>query len=148
MSLKAPHSRRKVTSRFPASLYPSSSPFPSLCSPVSPLRFPMPYNDDQIPLTLPLNDRELQNRVILQSIADQIDEVWNGETHGSRSDNRHTVCSRDFMTVYIPSHDLADLENAQMREWTNETRLVMKAWGKEGNLEGVLRIMKDVTLIP
>ncbi|WVF72824.1 hypothetical protein IAT40_007642 [Kwoniella sp. CBS 6097] len=69
---------------FPSGHYISTEPFPSILSPLSPYPYPTP----QLPpakstlLEVELTSAELHTRVILQSIADQITDVW---TSGSGS---------------------------------------------------------------
>ena len=106
---------------------------------------------------IPLNGAELHLRLILQSLADQISEKWNGNDHpkqimgeSSHSDQNElrlsspnapshatykmAVAGRDFMVIRIPSHELSDSEAMEMVGAANEARTVIGEWEMRGGL--------------
>lgn len=131
-------------SRFPSPRYHSSSPYPSLLSPVSPFPYPVPYPlgppyDSIGPL--PLFGSELHLRIILQSIASQIDEIW---THhldqdsacqaAVRAEKQATMLARDFMIVSVPSHELAGYETQTITEHLSEVAVTTQSWVEHGGV--------------
>ncbi|KAI9637497.1 beta-lactamase-like protein [Dioszegia hungarica] len=135
---KAIKARRVVinhfSAMFPSPRYHTSSPFPSLLSPTSPFPAPTPYpmthsSDPPIP-PLPLTSTELHTRIIMQNIADQVNEVWNGDGLGEVQ--RQCVPARDFMVVRIPGHELDEVEVDEQGEMGREVKEVMASWAEDG----------------
>ena len=118
--------------RFPSPRYITSEPYPFILSETSPLPYPTPSQHDIKPL--PLQAHELHLRLILQSIARQIDEIWapNGQSA--------TVLARDFMVMQVPGHELSDSEKEVVQAHLNETSEVTASWierRKDLNIPGI-----------
>lgn len=88
-------------------------------------------SDPPIP-PIPLTSHELHTRVIMQNIADQVNEVWNGNDEGEGEEQRQCVPARDFMIVRIPGHELDEVEVDEQREMGREVREVMASWAEDG----------------
>ncbi|RXK41148.1 hypothetical protein M231_01551 [Tremella mesenterica] len=144
---------------FPAPRYPSSDPYPSILSPMSPLPYPAPwplrYSIDPPMSPVPLTAAELHLRLILQSVTDQIDEVWDGpafplslSTYPSidpytqvlspnsqrSSSGRKSIATRDFMILPVPSHELSESEMSTIALVEGEGREVMTEWRERGGV--------------
>jgi ribonuclease Z len=119
----------KVDHRFPSPRYASSDPYPAILSESSPFPSPVPYPlkspFDQIS-PFPISAQELHIRLILQSIATQIDEIWNS--------GHATVLARDFMIVQVPGHEITDGERSIVDAHLKESAEVAKAWQESGGV--------------
>ncbi|TXT08608.1 hypothetical protein VHUM_02736 [Vanrija humicola] len=126
---------------FPSPRYVSNDPYPSLLGPVSP--FPYPTADitahaAKLP-PMPLTANELHLRLIMQSIANQINADWNGPhcaLHNVDEAEPHlvkmAVCSRDFMVFPVPSHELTSAEIQTMAAAHTEANTVLQSWATSG----------------
>ncbi|KAK8854758.1 hypothetical protein IAR55_003497 [Kwoniella newhampshirensis] len=118
---------------FPSPKYPSSEPFPSILSPVSPFPYPTPYpiprsSGPSIP-PHPLTHSELHTRLIMQSLADQINDIWAGG-----DDDRSAVPARDFMVMRVPGHELSESESDDVRCYKRNAREVNRSWTEYGGV--------------
>lgn len=109
-----------TSTRFPSRRYPTSEPMPSLLLPISPFPYPTPqpmqYSPDPELQPHPLTGGELHLRLILSSLASQINAVWNDRSsedatidskHPSTSTIRNlAIPARDFMVIRISGHEL------------------------------------------
>jgi ribonuclease Z len=136
--------------RFPAPRYPTNEPFPSILSSTSPFPyptpFPIPHSYDPPIDPIPLTRTELHTRVILQSIANQINESWLGgaahsqmQVAGDSSDQaglseRSAITARDFMVLRVPAHELVQSEADEMAKAKSESADVMRMWEEYGGL--------------
>ena len=71
----------------------------------------------------------------MQSICDQIDQVWTGYddlslTNGEaeKVETRRSIASRDFMVTLVPSHELSSQEETEARVVGAEAKKVMREW--------------------
>ncbi|WWC71545.1 uncharacterized protein I206_105503 [Kwoniella pini CBS 10737] len=122
---------------FPAPHYANSQPFPSILSPISPHPYPTPFTTTAHgfkPYVEPhdLTKGELHTRLIMQSLADQITDIWN--TDGNDQIQRMAIPSRDFMTLRIPSHELSESEQEEIKTYRNEVEHVMRSWKENGGV--------------
>ena len=102
---------------------------------------------------IPLTGAELHLRLILQSLAYQSSEKWNGivrlkpvngeSLHSYENRERLSsadatykmaVAARDFMVIRIPSHELTDSEVVEMEGAADEARMVIAVWEVIGGL--------------
>ncbi|WVW85597.1 hypothetical protein I302_107635 [Kwoniella bestiolae CBS 10118] len=120
---------------FPSPRYPSTDPFPSILSPISPFPYPSPNNTSSNAHSYdphvephPLTKNELHTRLIMQSLADQITDIW------SSNGERMAIPSRDFMSLRIPSHELSNIEVDDIRRYKEEVDRVMGSWKEYGGV--------------
>jgi ribonuclease Z len=106
--------------RFPSPRFTSTEPYPSILSETSPYPYPTPTQGDIKPL--PLQAPELHLRLILQSIARQIDDIWAEDGRGA------TVLARDFMIMQVPSHELNEGEKEVLGGHLKESAGVTASW--------------------
>ena len=143
-----------ANSRFPSPRYPSSAPAPSLLSRISPFPYPTPWpvprSPQPLPDPLPLNASELHIRLILQSLADQITEIWHApgdhSTHGAngtngasdsepvRTNGARAIPARDFMYIRVPSHELSESEIEEAEKAREEAERIMAGWKADGGV--------------
>ncbi|WVR00023.1 hypothetical protein IAU59_007165 [Kwoniella sp. CBS 9459] len=106
---------------FPSGHYISTEPFPSILSPISPYPYPTPQlapTKSKLP-EVELTSAELHTRVILQSIADQITDVWTGITRArpgpqgdvNRNGNGFGETSQDSHHTRFPSESPDQADN-------------------------------------
>ncbi len=137
--------------RFPSPRYPASEPFPSLLSPIPPFPYPTPQpiqssKDPPVP-PHPLTAAELHLRLILNSIAEQVDNSWNDTSHDAipgtnAASFRRAIPARDFMVIRIPEHEVTEVEAEGIRRAAEEADRVVSEWEYYGGLwveEGVER---------
>ena len=85
-----------------------------------------------------LTPAELQARLIMQSVADQIGDIWRGTASGlnelenTRRNYPMIVPSRDFMAITIGSHELSDTERRQVIEHLAQVKRVVLQWRDRG----------------
>lgn len=70
-------------------------------------------------------------RIIVQAIASQVDQIWNGHQDSSRC---ATVLARDFMVMQIPAHELNAGEVEIVGDHLRETSEVTAAWQEVGGV--------------
>ncbi|RSH88725.1 hypothetical protein EHS25_002952 [Saitozyma podzolica] len=110
---------------------------------------------------IPLTRTELHTRVILQSIAHQINESWLGDLSAASQPSIHpavgsqpgepsdpvgnlagaglarsAITARDFMVLRVPAHELVQSEADGMVKANNESAEVMATWEKYGGVPG------------
>ncbi|WWC93802.1 hypothetical protein V866_000638 [Kwoniella sp. B9012] len=124
---------------FPSPRYPSTEPFPSILSPISPFPYPSPtstpsnaHGYDPHVEPHPLTKNELHTRLIMQSLADQITEIWSPVAEDKVV--RMAIPSRDFMSVRVPSHEISDIEQDDIRRYREELNGVMGSWKECGGV--------------
>jgi ribonuclease Z len=108
---------------------------------------------------IPLTRTELHTRVILQSIAHQINESWLGDLSAASQPSIHpavgsqpgepsdpvgnlagaglarsAITARDFMVLRVPAHELVHSEADGMVKANNESAEVMATWEKYGGV--------------
>ncbi|WWD19098.1 hypothetical protein CI109_103556 [Kwoniella shandongensis] len=134
---RAIRARRLVVNHFsamfPSPRYPSSDPFSSILSPISPFPYPTPYpiahsSDPPFP-PHPLTHSELHTRLIMHSIADQITNIW-----VERGDQHLAVPARDFMVYRITGHESSESEADEVREHKSQASEVMNSWQRVGGV--------------
>jgi ribonuclease Z len=106
--------------RFPSPRFTSTEPYSSILSETSPYPYPTPTQGEISPL--PLQAPELHLRLILQSIARQIDNIWAEDGRGA------AVLARDFMIMQVPSHELNEGEKEVVDGHLMETAEVTASW--------------------
>ncbi|WWC90691.1 uncharacterized protein L201_005628 [Kwoniella dendrophila CBS 6074] len=125
---------------FPSPHYPSSEPFPSILSPISPYPYPSPHTQtghgyEHYAEPRPLTKGELHTRLIMQSLADQITHIWSPSIEKDESGkSRMAIPARDFMTIRIPSHDLSEQEAEEIKKYKEEVDQVNKSWKDHGGI--------------
>ncbi|WRT68420.1 uncharacterized protein IL334_005396 [Kwoniella shivajii] len=116
---------------FPSPRYHTSDPFPSIISPVSPFPYPTPHTPSHGDPPIephPLTRTELHTRLIMQSLADQITEIWTKDDGVERM----AIPSRDFMVLRIPGHELSQSEQEEIRTYRDGLEQVMESWKTHG----------------
>ncbi|WWC63315.1 uncharacterized protein I303_105915 [Kwoniella dejecticola CBS 10117] len=132
---------------FPSPHYASSQPFPSILSPISPHPYPSPFTSTGHGAASKvepheLTKGELHTRLIMQSLADQITDIWTSQTDQSDGQGvgeedkveRMAIPSRDFMNIRIPSHELSEGEQEEIKAYRLEVQEVMISWKDNGGV--------------
>lgn len=77
--------------------------------------------------------------MILQSIASQIDHIWNEYRSAAGSETMHaqdhaTILARDFVIVSVPQHELADHEWQTIGEHLRSVTAATASWEERGGV--------------
>ncbi|ORX38521.1 beta-lactamase-like protein [Kockovaella imperatae] len=124
--------------------YASTQPFPPILSPQASAKQsgdsagPTRTAEEQLTAT------ELQARLSMQSIADQVGEVWldqeqaglSGSATGlAETATQMIVPARDFMAITFGSHELSHAESEQIQTHMADVASVMRQWKDEGRIK-------------
>lgn len=109
----------------------------------APVPWPVPYNRDPPLHTIPLSPSDLHLRVMMQSLADQINTIWNAAANdgpagpsssASKEHYRMAIPARDYMVLRVPSHDLSPDEIQDQDRHRREAEWVMRSFAELGGI--------------
>ncbi|ORY35568.1 beta-lactamase-like protein [Naematelia encephala] len=122
---------------FPSPRYLSSEALPSILSGVAPFPYPTPFppahSDEPQIQPLPLTSRELHIRLVMQSLSDQINQVWNANI-GPNEHYKMAVPARDLMVIRVPAHELTEAEAEEAASAKKEMDEVGNSWSELGGV--------------